>query len=211
MDIIREPQKIEEKSMAIIEEYLQGLNLNYGEKQVVKRVIHATGDPSYAQIMVFSPGAVEKGISLLSQGKDLITDVEMVRVGINKNKLKELEGEASCFIHHSEVIKGAGEEGITRAAYTVSWAREKINGNIMVIGNAPTFLFALLDSIKKSLVSPAFIIGAPVGFVGSSEAKEELEKQDIVPFITLRGIKGGSPVAVSIVNALLKMSNPSQG
>ncbi len=207
MDIIREPQKIEEKSMAIIEEHLQGLHFSPGEKQVVKRVIHATGDPGYGKIMVFSPGAVDKGISLLSQGKDLITDVEMVRVGINRKKLMEMGGEVSCFIHHPQVIEGARKEGITRAAYTVSWAREKIKGSIMVIGNAPTFLFALLDLIKKEQVKPAFIIGAPVGFVGSSEAKEELEKQDTVPYITLRGIKGGSPVAVSIVNALFKMSS----
>ncbi|PKM83527.1 MAG: precorrin isomerase [Firmicutes bacterium HGW-Firmicutes-13] len=149
MEIIREPAKIEEKSMSIIEEYLEGCDFSYGEKQVVKRVIHATGDPAYAGIMVFSPGAVEKAVELLSRGKNLITDVEMVRVGINKPKLEKLGGKADCFIHHPEVIKLAGEEKITRAALSVRWAKEKINGNIMVIGNAPTALFALLDYIKK--------------------------------------------------------------
>ncbi len=206
MEIIREPAKIEEKSMSIIEEYVEGYDFSFGEKQVVKRVIHATGDPTYAGIMVFSPGAVGKAVELLSQKKNLITDVEMVRVGINKPKLEKLGGKADCFIHHPEVIKLAKEENNTRAALSVRWAKEKIKGNIMVIGNAPTALFALLDYMEKDIVSPAFIVGVPVGFVGSKEAKEELEIRSKVPFITLRGIKGGSPVAVSIVNALINMA-----
>ena len=206
MDIINEPLKIEEISMSIIEGHLQGLTFTYGEKQVVKRVIHATGDPSYAEIVVFSPQAVEKAAAFFKDGKNIITDVEMVRVGINKKILGGLGGTSECFIHHPEVLKGAEKEKITRASFSMQWAKEKINGNIVAIGNAPTALFTLLDMIEKKEVKPAFIIGVPVGFVGSAEAKEALEKQQEVPFITVKGVKGGSPVAVSITNALLKLA-----
>ncbi len=206
MDIIKEPSKIEEKSMSIIEGHLHGLSFTHREKQVVKRVIHATGDPSYGGIMVFSPQGVEKAVNYFMQSRNVITDVEMVRVGINKNLLSSLGGTAECYIHHPEVQKGAAEEKITRASYAVQWAKEKINGNIVAIGNAPTALFTLLDMIEKKEIEPAFIIGVPVGFVGSAEAKEALEAQGDVPFITVKGVKGGSPVAVSITNALLKLA-----
>ncbi|UNC92493.1 precorrin-8X methylmutase [Candidatus Contubernalis alkaliaceticus] len=207
MDIINEPLKIEEKSMAIIEEHLQGMNIPFGEKQVTKRVIHATGDPTYAGIMAFSPQAVKTAVNILKEGKNIITDVEMVRVGINKKITGRLGGLVECFMHHPEVIKGAEEEKITRASFSMHWAKEKINGNIVVIGNAPTALFTLLDIIEKKEVKPAFIIGVPVGFVGSAEAKEALEMQQEIPYITLKGVKGGSPVAVSITNALLKLAD----
>lgn len=211
MDIIREPEKIEEESMRIIDEHLEGHSFTPQEAQVVKRVIHATGDPTYAQIMVFSPGAVEKALLCLSQGKSLVTDVEMVRVGISKKNLSLLGGETSCFIHHPSVIELAREGKITRASQAVKWARKQIEGNIMVVGNAPTALFTLLDLVKEEGFNPAFIVGVPVGFVGSREAKEELEKQNRVPFITCRGVKGGSPVAVAIVNALLKLAVEKRG
>ncbi|RQD73581.1 MAG: precorrin isomerase [Candidatus Syntrophonatronum acetioxidans] len=197
--------------MRIIDQHLQDYNFTPQEVQVVKRVIHATGDPSYAQIMVFSPGAVEKALLYLSQGKNLITDVEMVRVGISKKNLSVLGGESSCFIHHPSVMELAREGKITRASQAVKWARQKIEGNIMVVGNAPTALFTLLDLVKENSINPAFIVGVPVGFVGSKEAKEELEKQDRVPFITCRGVKGGSPVAVAVVNALLKLALEKRG
>lgn len=206
MDIINEPLRIEEKSMSIIEGHIQGLTFAYGEKQVVKRVIHATGDPSYAGIMVFSPQAVEKAAEVFKEGINIITDVEMVKVGINKKILSRLGGTVECFIHHPKVLEGAGEVNITRASFSMQWAKDRINGNIVAIGNAPTALFTLLDMIEKKEVKPAFIIGVPVGFVGSAEAKEALENQQDIPYITVKGVKGGSPVAVSITNALLKLA-----
>lgn len=205
MDIIMDPGKIEARSMSIIQPYLEGLPLEAQEKEVARRVIHATGDPGYGEIIRFSPGAVSKGIQLISQGKDLVTDVEMVRAGINKKMLSLWGGSVDCYISHPQVIRQAAEKGITRAAQAVEHAREKINGNIMVIGNAPTALFTVLAQVKSKRITPALIIGVPVGFVGARESKEELEKQGDVPYVTVRGYKGGSPVAVAVVNALLKL------
>ncbi|MBS4021048.1 MAG: precorrin-8X methylmutase [Dethiobacter sp.] len=203
MDYIRNPQQIEKRSMEIVEEHLGRYSFDRFEKAVAKRVVHTTGDPSFAGIIAFNTGAAESGARTLAGGGRLHCDVEMVRAGINR-RLAEVFGlTISCRIHDTEIAAVAKSNGSTRAAAAMSLAMaEQPENGIFVIGNAPTALFVLLEAAAAGKVRPALVIGTPVGFVGAAESKEWLTTFDF-PWITIRGEKGGSTVAAAAVNALL--------
>ncbi|MDW7684107.1 MAG: precorrin-8X methylmutase [Bacillota bacterium] len=203
MDYIKDPREIEKKSMAIIEERLRDFPFDPLQKPVIKRVVHTTGDISFAEITSFSPGAVEAGIQALQAGAPAYCDVEMVRSGINRKASAELGVEFRCLIHEPHVAAEAKRLGTTRAAAAMAEALQAHpRGAIHVIGNAPTALFVLLEAVKAGKAKPALIVGTPVGFVGAAESKEWL-REFALPWITVRGEKGGSTIAASIVNALL--------
>jgi precorrin-8X/cobalt-precorrin-8 methylmutase len=206
LEIIENPQAIEEKSMKIIEEEVTNLSYTDREKKIVKRVIHATADFEFKDLVIISDEAVAVGMKALKSGSNIVTDVNMLRSGINKRKLAEFGGELECFISDEEVAKQAKELGITRSMMSMRKASQNPNNKIFAIGNAPTALFELMKLLEAGKVEPELIIGTPVGFVGAKESKAELEKLDI-PFITTRGRKGGSSVAASITNALLYMNS----
>jgi precorrin-8X/cobalt-precorrin-8 methylmutase len=191
--------------MEIIDGLLGPLPLTKEERKVVMRVVHTTGDPDYAQIVAAYPGAVEAGIAAFRRGASIFTDVNMVRTGINKRKLAELGGEATCLIDDPEVMAKAKETGLTRAMTAFSLLAPRMDGQVVAIGNAPTALFQLMEEIQKGRTKPALVVGVPVGFVGAAESKELLAQMDI-PWITVRGNKGGSPIAAAIVNAMLLMA-----
>lgn len=204
MDYITDPKGIETKSMEIIETLIDTSKFEAKEIPVVKRVVHTTGDPNFADIIKLAPGAVEAGINALRSGCHIITDVNMLLAGINKTKAGSFGCKAACDIADPEVAAEAKETGITRAIIAMRKNRAKIEGGIVAIGNAPTALFEVLKMYDEG-VRPALIIGTPVGFVGARESKEELIKYNI-PYITVLGNKGGSTIAASIVNALLYMA-----
>ncbi|MBM7623611.1 precorrin-8X methylmutase [Sporohalobacter salinus] len=204
MEIIHNPQAIEDKSMDIIEKEVADLECSHQEKKVIKRVIHATADFEFKDLVIISDGAVEAGLQALESGSNIVTDVNMLRAGINSRKLGSFGGELKCFIGNEEVAKEAQEQDITRSMMSMRKAVQNSNNKIFAIGNAPTALFELMKLIKAGEADPELIIGTPVGFVGAKESKAELEKMDL-PFITVRGRKGGSSVAASITNALLYM------
>lgn len=205
MEYIKDPMAIETRSMEIIAPYLDGFNLDEQAIKVYSRIIHAAGDPDYAQIIKIHPEAIASGLAALKSGCNIFCDVEMVRTGINKRRLAELGGQAYCLVADETVAQEAKAAGITRSMAAMRKFGNKLNGAIVAIGNAPTALFEVLTMIKENNIKPALIVGVPVGFVGAAESKELLHTTSPVPYITVLGNKGGSPIAAASVNAVMYM------
>lgn len=199
------PQDIEKKSFEIIAEHVDMGKFPPSVRPIILRVVHATGDFQVAHLMRFHPHAVQAGRSAIRSGARIITDVNMVKAGINGRLLTAHGNRTYCAIHHADVASRAKVLKITRAAAAMQKCRNLMRDGIVVIGNAPTALFAVLDLIKKGF-RPALVVGVPVGFVGAAESKQALERSD-VPYVTLRGTRGGSSVAAAIMNGLLKLAS----
>ena len=202
MPEIIKPMDIEKRSFEIITELLGDRKLDSENELVIKRVIHTTADFDYADNLVFSEHAVTKGIEALRGGCDIVTDTQMARSGINKTVLEKLGGEVHCFMSDPEVAAEAKARGITRAVVSMEHAAKLTKPLIFAIGNAPTALMRLRELMDEGEVSPALVIGVPVGFVNVVESKEQIIASS-APFIVARGRKGGSNVAAAICNALM--------
>ncbi|MCY6372174.1 precorrin-8X methylmutase [Clostridium ganghwense] len=203
MDYIKIPMDIEKKSFEIIGEEMGPHDFNERQLQIIKRVIHTTADFDYKNIVYIREKAIDEALSILKKGTTIYTDTNMALSGINKRALKKLNCNAVCYVSNEEVAKIAMERGITRSMAAIEKAVED-GVEFFVFGNAPTALFRLKELILEGKSKAKFIIGAPIGFVGAAESKEEIEKLDL-PMITVRGRKGGSSVAAAIVNALMYM------
>lgn len=203
MDYIKIPMDIEERSFEIIGEEMGPHNFSDRELKIVKRVIHTTADFQYKDLIYIREGAIDSALEILKKGTTIYTDTNMAASGINKNALKKLNSKVECFVAREDVAQIAKDRGITRSMAAVEKAVDE-GVEFFVFGNAPTALFKLIELTKQGKANPKFIIGAPVGFVGAAESKEEIEKLD-VPMITIRGRKGGSGIAACIVNALMYM------
>ena len=203
MDFIKEPMAIENRSMELIAPHLEGLNLDERATKVYSRLIHASGDVGYAPITRVHPQAIDCAIEALKSGAHIYTDVEMVRTGINKKKLASFGGEVHCLVADADVAVRAKELGITRSMVAMRQFGKALDGSIVAIGNAPTALFEVLRMVREEGIRPACIDGIPVVFVGAAESKAELAENGIVPYITVEGTKGGSPIAAAAVNALM--------
>ena len=202
------PQEIEDKSFRIIEEEAGEHGFNEQEWPVVRRMIHTSADFDYIKTIHFYKGSVnpiEAGIQAILQGKNIITDTNMARVGIRKREDHEFGGQVQCLIAEEAVATQAKAAGTTRALAAVDMAAERMEGGIYVVGNAPTALLRLMELIREKRANPALIIGFPVGFVNAAESKDELMEFGF-PHITNKGRKGGSNIAASIVNALAIMA-----
>ena len=205
MDFIKEPMTIENRSMELIAPHLAELHLDERETKLYSRLIHASGDVGYAPITRVHPQAIDAAIAALKRGVDIYTDVEMVRTGINKKKLASFGGTVHCLVADPDVAARAKTEGITRSMIAMRTFGKDMDGSIVAIGNAPTALFEVLRLVREEGIRPACIVGIPVGFVGAAESKAELAANAIVPYITVEGSKGGSPIAAAAVNALMYM------
>lgn len=196
------PMDIERRSFEIITEILGDRKLDPENELVIKRAIHTTADFDYADNLVFSEHAVQKGIEALKNGCDIVTDTQMARSGINKTILGKLGGQVHCFMSDPDVAQEAKERGITRAIVSMEKAAKLEKPVIFAIGNAPTALICLRELMDAGKLHPALIIGVPVGFVNVVESKE-LIIDSSAPHIVARGRKGGSNVAAAICNAML--------
>lgn len=210
LNFIKNPAQIEDRSMEIIAPYLSGMNLSFEEKKIFSRIIHAAGDVDYSSIIKISPAAVDSAKAAILRGENIFTDVEMVRTGINKRTLKKFGGEVFCKVADEDARELAAQEKITRSMAAMRLFGEKLNGAIVAIGNAPTALFEVLRIVREEKISPAVIIGVPVGFVGAADSKAELAAQNKIPFITVAGTKGGSSIAVAAVNAIIYLLDNSR-
>lgn len=202
MELILEPKEIEKKSFEIITERLKGRTLDKDKEDIIKRAIHTSADFDYADNLYFSEGAVEKGLEALDNNATIITDTAMALSGISKPALKALNCKAVCFMSDPDVAEEAKRRGITRAMVSMERACEIKGRVIFAIGNAPTALLNINELYKEGRLSPALIIGVPVGFVNVVEAKEIIIESGI-PCIVAKGNKGGSNIAAAISNALL--------
>jgi len=200
------PEAIEQQSMEIAERFLPPApNISGDERVVVKRIVHASGDPQVAPLIKFSPSAISSGLSAIAKGSPIFTDVQMVAAGINRHLAEACGCSLSCALDETRRLKQAKEPNITHAAAAMRHLGKRLNGAIVAIGNAPTALLALLDLIDHKEIRPALVVGMPVGFVQAKESKNELMKRD-VPHVTIAGTRGGSAMAVATVNALLKIA-----
>jgi precorrin-8X/cobalt-precorrin-8 methylmutase len=199
---LKDPGAIYARSFETIRQEADLSRFSEGEAQVAERIIHACGMVDAASDLVFSKDAVEAGQAALMDGAPVICDVEMVRHGVIQRVLPK-QNEVLCLLSDPRVAGLAAEEQTTRSAAQVSLWTERMAGAIIAIGNAPTALFKLLEILDKGTPKPALILGFPVGFVGAAESKVELiaNPRD-VPFIVLKGRRGGSAMAAAAVNAL---------
>jgi precorrin-8X/cobalt-precorrin-8 methylmutase len=205
----REGQKIENGSFAIIDREIEQLHggHSFSEAQwpVVRRAIHTTGDFEFAELFRFSKDAVAKGIAALKNGCPIISDVTMIQSGISVQRLSVYGNKSCCFISDQDVIAKAKAQGQTRALWAMRKARDLglLDGAIVGVGNAPTALHEIIRMVDAGEALPALVIGIPVGFVQAQESKDALIAQHKVPYIASVGRKGGSPLVVSTIHALL--------
>lgn len=208
--MITDPAAIENESMRIIR---AGLQHSWTEEElpVVERLIHTSGDPSLEECIRIHPQAISTGLKALRRGAKVIADVEMVRAGIAKTYLAKLGGSAECFLNDPKVAEQAKEWKLTRSMTALRLHAAEMNGAIVAIGNAPTALIELLRMIEEKIVCPSLIVGIPVGFVGAEESKDLLWERQNIPSITVLGTRGGSPLAATVVNALIYMLSEREG
>lgn len=199
------PQQIEDLSFKIIEDEAGDHGLDDAQWPIVRRMIHTSADFEYIKTIRFHPQAIEKGLAAIKSGCRIFTDTNMARVGIRKKEITSFGGRVDCLIADEKVAAKAKAEGTTRALAAVDLAGEFLDNGIYVVGNAPTALLRLIELIQKKTVTPALVVGFPVGFVNAAESKQALLDVDI-PFITNVGRKGGSNIAAAIVNALAIMA-----
>ena len=205
--------RVWEKSKAIVRDivskYRGSLSLSDLEKRVAGRVVFANADPSFLDLLVFRHHPVETGIRCIKDGKMIITDIEMVKAGLNKRYSKK----AQCFVNAPETIEIAKSEGLTRTAAGIRLAKEKglIQGNIVIIGNSPSACREICAIVEERDVSeeqkPALIVATPVGFVNAAEMKEKVLSMDNIPCIVIRGPRGGTPSAVAIINEIIDIAH----
>ena len=200
-----QPQEIEDMSFQIITDELGEHPFTEEQYPVVQHVIHASADFDLGRSLVFHPDAVQSGIQAIRSGKIVVADVQMVQVGISKNRIEKFGGEVKVYISDRDVMEEAKRLNTTRAIISMRKAVKEADGGIFCIGNAPTALLELIRMVKEGEAKPGLVIGMPVGFVSAAESKEELAKLDI-PFITNIGRKGGSPVTVAALNAISIMA-----
>jgi precorrin-8X/cobalt-precorrin-8 methylmutase len=198
---IKDGAEIYRNSFAIIRAESDLSRFKANEEKVVVRIIHACGMVDIADDVVMSPTFAASASQALLCGAPILCDARMVSNGITRSRLPH-NNEVICTLDDSSVAVLATEIGNTRSAAALELWRPHLEGAVVAIGNAPTALFRLLDMIEQGAPAPAAIIGVPVGFVGATESKEALATQTRVPFLIVRGRRGGSAMAVAAVNAL---------
>ncbi len=203
-DYIHDPLAIEQRSFELIRELTDLSGFGEDQHQVAMRLVHTCGDPAVIEQLHFCGDAIGAGLDALAAGAPLLCDVEMVRHGLTR---RYLESEAYCFLKAEGVPERARATGETRTMAALEAWKPLLAGSIVLIGNAPTALFRLLEMIDAGADKPALIIAMPVGFVGAAESKEaliEVAGPLGLNAITLRGRAGGSALTVSALNALAR-------
>jgi precorrin-8X/cobalt-precorrin-8 methylmutase len=198
---IKDGAEIYRHSFAIIRAEADLSRFKDIEEKVAVRIIHACGMTDIANDVVMSPTFAASASAALRRGAPILCDAKMVAHGITKSRLPK-SNSVICTLDDPKTAPLAAELGNTRSAAALELWRPHLEGAVVAIGNAPTSLFRLLEMFDEGAPLPAAIIGVPVGFVGAAESKEALAMQARVPFLIVRGRRGGSAMAVAAVNAL---------
>lgn len=194
-------QEIQDESFRQIKDGLKRKDLSQEDQWAVIRCIHSTADFEYEELYTSSNQAISKWYDYLKNGGVLVTDVTMVQSGITKEFINRYNVPVYCYLNDEEALRIASEENCTRSQAGMRVAIKKHPEALFVVGNAPTALFELCDALQENSFNPAGIIGAPVGFVNVIESKLKLQTFTDIPYVVIKGRKGGSNVAASIVNA----------
>lgn len=191
----REAKEINEKSWSIVQSIVKG---NTPEDRIRQRCVIATGDTAFAEIMRFDNDPVNAGINAIRNGRSIFTDIRMAQVGITRQGHK---CDVRCVLDEGADI--ARKTGVTRTSAGFMALETELDGAIIVIGNAPSAALTVCRMIDEGL-RPALIVATPVGFVNAAESKEKVRTL-LVPSITCVGTRGGTPVAVAVVNELVEI------
>lgn len=191
----KEAREISEKSRAIVRSIVKG---NTPEDRIRQRCVMATGDPAFAELMRFNNEPVKAGFEAIRRGATIFTDIRMAQVGITK---RGHNCDVRCVLDAGSDI--AEKTGATRTSAGFMALEKELEGAIIVIGNAPSAALTVCDMIERGL-KPALLVATPVGFVNAAESKERVRGLD-VPYITCVGTRGGTPVAVAVVNEMVEM------
>ncbi len=203
-DYIRDGDAIYAKSFSIIRAEADLSAFSDEEAEIAVRMIHACGLVEAAAHFVFSDGFAKAARNALFAGKPILCDAQMVAHGITRARLPA-GNEVICKLRDPKVPELAQQVGNTRSAAALELWRDRMEGAIIAIGNAPTALFYLLEMLDKGCPKPAAIIGMPVGFVGAAESKDALaEGHHGIPYAIVRGRMGGSAMTAAAVNALAR-------
>lgn len=203
-DYIRDGQEIYRNSFAIIRAEADLSAIPADLEKLAVRVIHACGMVDVVQDLRFSPGAGKAGREALARGAAILCDARMVAEGVTRARL-QAANPVICTLNDAGVPELAKQLGNTRSAVALEHWREHLEGSVVVIGNAPTALFYLLDMLAAGAPKPALILGFPVGFVGAAESKDLLAAtyaEHRVPYVIVQGRRGGSAMAAAAINAL---------
>jgi precorrin-8X/cobalt-precorrin-8 methylmutase len=201
LDYIREGAEIYRRSFAIIRSEADLGRFEGAAERVVVRMIHACGMTDLPAVVELSPGFASAAEAALKQGAAILCDSKMVANGITRARLPA-GNDVICTLDDPRVPGFARDLGTTRTAAAMELWRERLEGALVVVGNAPTALFRLLEMIDEDAPRPAAVIGLPVGFVGAAESKEALARDGRLPFLAVHGRRGGSAMAAAAVNAL---------
>ena len=198
---VRDGAEIYRRSFAIIRAESDLARFNAAEEPVAVRIIHACGMPEVARDIVMSAGFAERARQALKDGAPIFCDSKMVANGVTRARLPA-GNDVLCTLDDPSVPAIAKRLDNTRSAAALELWRDRLAGSVVAIGNAPTALFRLLEMLDEGAPPPAAVIGLPVGFVGAMESKEALAEHGGVPFLIVRGRKGGSAMAAAAINAL---------
>ena len=202
IDYIRDGQEIYRNSFSIIRAEARLDQIPADLEKLAVRVIHACGMVEVIEDLRFSPGAGTAGRNALAAGAPILCDARMVSEGVTRTRLSA-NNQVICTLKDEGVPELARELGNTRSAAALELWRPYLEGSVVVIGNAPTALFYLLEMLDAGAPKPALILGFPVGFVGAAESKAMLAANSRgVPFVIMQGRRGGSAMAAAAVNAL---------
>ena len=199
------PGEIEKRSFAIIDAEAPEHSWPPEVWSVIRRMIHTTADFEYVTSVRLHPEGLSAGVEAIRQGRTVVTDTNMARMGMTTRRLEPFGVRVECLVDHPDVARTALDEGRTRSAAAIDLAVTLYQEAVFVIGNAPTALFRLMEHIRSGQVRPALVVGLPVGFVNAAESKAALLDLDI-PYLTNVGRKGGSNVAASVINALAELA-----
>ncbi|MFH9135030.1 precorrin-8X methylmutase [Streptomyces sp. NPDC017524] len=170
--------------------------------QVAVRMIHACGMVDLVTDLAFSPNAVADARAALRSGAPILCDVAMVASGVTRKRLPA-DNDVVCTLSDPSVPELAARMGTTRSAAALELWRDRMEGAVVAIGNAPTALFRLLEMVEEGAPRPAAVIGVPVGFVGAMESKEALAGHPSgLEHLIIRGRRGGSAIAAAALNAI---------
>jgi precorrin-8X/cobalt-precorrin-8 methylmutase len=201
-DYIRDGAEIYRRSFAIIRAEADLGALPIDVARVAVRMIHACGQVDLPRDLAYSPDVVSAAAKALRAGAPILCDAQMVASGVTRRRLPA-DNEVLCLLADSRVPALASRFGTTRSAAAVELWRDRLDGAVVAIGNAPTALFHLLDVIAGGGPRPAAVLGIPVGFVGAAESKEALAANPFgIPYLVVRGRRGGSAMAAAAVNAI---------
>jgi precorrin-8X/cobalt-precorrin-8 methylmutase len=203
-DYLRDGAAIYERSFAIIRAEADLSRFSAEQADIAVRMIHACGQVAAAELIAFAPGLVAAARGALKAGAPVLCDAEMVAHGVTRTRLPA-NNEVICTLRDPRVPELAAKLGTTRSAAALELWRDRLDGAVVAIGNAPTALFRLLEMLGGGAGRPAAIFGIPVGFVGAAESKEALAANPHgVPWLIVRGRMGGSAMTAAAVNALAK-------